>query len=46
MARSSHLLSFFDKLAPIKSDIDEKFRKASDDRKKAATVLPSWGDMY
>ena len=37
---------FFDKLAPIKSDIDEKFRKASDDHRKAASALPTWGDIY
>ena len=40
------LLSLFDKLTPVMKDIDEKFRKASDDRKKATSCLPVWGDAY
>ena len=34
------LLSLFDKLAPVMAEIDEKFRKASDDRKRATCCLP------
>ena len=36
-------LSLFDKLAPVKRDIDEKFCKAADEKKKATNALPNWG---
>ena len=40
------LLALFDKLAPIKGDIEDKFRKASDRRKKGTSSLPTWTEMY
>ena len=33
-------------MAPSKTEIEEKFRKVSDDRKKATSTLPTWGDIY
>ena len=39
-------LSLFDKLALVKSDIEEKFFKAVDDRKKVTSSLLTWGDIY
>ena len=36
-------LALFDKLAPVKQDIDEKFQKAGDEKKKATNALPTLG---
>ena len=40
------LLSIFSKLGPVMSDIEEKFCKSSNERKKATSCLPVWGDGY
>ena len=39
-------LFLFDKLSPVKRDIEDKFQKAADDKKKATSALPTWGDVY
>ena len=39
-------LSLFDKLDPVKREIEEKFHKTSDDKKKATNALPHLGDVY
>ena len=39
-------LSLFDKLAPIKKEIEGKFAKVADDKKKATTALLAWSDVY
>ena len=38
--------SLFDKLSSVSKEVNEKFRKATDDKKKASTDLPHWGDTY
>ena len=38
-------LSLFDKLAPVKKEIEDKFVKVTDDMKKATTALPAWSDV-
>ena len=39
-------LAPFDKLLSVSKEVNEKFRKAADDKKKAPTALPRWGDVY
>ena len=39
-------LSLFDKLSELSKEVEEKFRKATDKKKKASTALPRWGDVY
>ena len=38
-------LNLFDKLPAILKEVEEKFRKAADD-KKASSALPQWGEIY
>ena len=39
-------LSLFDNLPLVKRDIEEKFHKTADEKKKAINALPNWGDVY
>ena len=39
-------LALFDKLAPVKKEIEEKFVKVADVKKKTTTALPSWSNVY
>ena len=39
-------LSLFNKLLSVLKEVNEKFRKAANNQKKASTALPHWGDVY
>ena len=39
-------LSLFDKLAPLKREVEDQFAKAAEDKKKAVSALHKWGDIY
>ena len=39
-------LSLFDKMKSLSKEVCEKFQKAADERKKASSALPRWGDAY
>ena len=39
-------LSLFDKLAPLKQQVEARFAKAANDKKKVITALPKWSNVY
>ena len=39
-------LNLFEKLAAIHTEVDAKFLKAADEKKKASSSLPSWSKVY
>ena len=39
-------LKFFGKLSAISKEVGEKFRIAAEDKKKASSSLPQWGQVY
>ena len=39
-------LPLFNKQSSVSKEVNEKFRKAADDKKKSSTTLPHWGDIY
>ena len=39
-------LSLFDKLSALSKEVNEKFRKAADEKTTMSTALPRWGDVY
>ena len=39
-------LDLFNKLSSVSKEVNEKFRKTADDKKKASTTLSHWGDIY
>ena len=39
-------LNCFDKLRAISKEVDEKFPVAAEDKKKASSCLPQWGQVY
>ena len=44
---SPHIfLSLFNKLSLVLKVVNEKFRKAVNNKKKALIALPHWGDVY
>ena len=46
-SRDPHIfLTLFGKLSSVSEEVNEKFHKAADDKKKASTSLPRWGDVY
>ena len=39
-------LALFDKLSSVSKEVNEKFSKAADAKKRASTALLRWGDIY
>ena len=39
-------LNLFEMLSAISKEVEEKFVKAAEDKKKASTTLPQWGEVY
>ena len=39
-------LNLFEKLAAIHKEVDEKFLKAADEKKKASPSIPPWSKVY
>ena len=45
--RSPHIfVNLFEKLAAIHKEVDSKFLKAADEKKKASSSLPPWSEVY
>ena len=42
----SVFLSLFDKLTPVKREVEDQFAKAAEDKKKAISAMHKWGDIY
>ena len=42
----SVFLDLFEKLLATSKEVDEKFVKAVEDKKKVSTALPQWGELY
>ena len=39
-------LLLFEKLSPVKKEIEDKFAKVADNKKAATSALPAWSDVY